>query len=67
MRRPGVSDEQPHHERCSNRKHSVVEKSDGDETRNQIGTSPEPDVLVKYIECGDSNNEQDFFILDARN
>jgi hypothetical protein len=26
-----------------------------------VGASPEPDVLMKYVECDDSNNQQDFF------
>ena len=39
----------------------MIEKSYGDEPRNQIGTPPEPDVLVKYVEGGDSNNQEEFF------
>ena len=39
----------------------MIEESDGDETKNQVGASPEPDVLMKHIEYDDSNNKQDFF------
>jgi len=39
----------------------LIEESDGDETKNQVGASPEPDVLMKHIEYDDSHNEQDFF------
>ena len=39
----------------------MIEESDWDEAKNQVGAPPEPDVLMKYVECGDSNNEQDFF------
>ena len=39
----------------------MIEESDRDEAKNQVGAPPEPDVLMKYVECDDSNNEQDFF------
>ena len=39
----------------------MIEESDGDETKNQVGASPEPDVLMKHIEYGYRNNKQDFF------
>ncbi len=37
----------------------MIEESDGDETKNQIGASPEPDVLMKHVEYDDSQNKQD--------
>ena len=37
----------------------MIEESDGDETKNQVGATPEPDVLMKHIKYGDGNNEQD--------
>ena len=37
----------------------MIEESDGDETKNQVGASPEPDVLMEHVEYDDSNNEQD--------
>ena len=39
----------------------MIEESDGDETKDQVGASPEPDVLMKHVEYNDGNNEQDFF------
>ena len=39
----------------------MIEESDGDETKNQVGAPPEPDVLMKHIEYGYRNNKQDFF------
>lgn len=39
----------------------MIEESDGDETKNQVGASPEPNVLMKHIEYDDRNNKQDFF------
>lgn len=38
----------------------MIKEPDWDETENQIGTPPEPDVLVKYVEGGDSNNQEEF-------
>ena len=38
----------------------MIKESDWDETENQVGTPPEPDVLVKYVEGGDSNNQEEF-------
>ena len=51
--------EQPHQQRCGDGKATLIEESDGDETKNQIGASPEPNVLMKHVEYDDSNNEQD--------
>jgi hypothetical protein len=39
----------------------LIEESDGDETKNQVGASPEPDVLMKHVEYDDSNHKQDVF------
>ena len=39
----------------------MIKESDWNETENQVGTPPEPDVLMKYVECDDSNNQEDFF------
>ena len=64
VRRPGVGDEQPHQKRCGDRKHSVVEEADRNETENQIRTPPEPDVLMKYVEASDRNNKQDAFHVE---
>jgi len=61
VRRPGEGDQQPHQQRCGDGKESVIEKSDGNETKNQMRTPPEPDVLMKYVECSDRNNKQDAF------
>ena len=37
----------------------MIEESDGDETKNQVGATPEPDVLMKHVEYDDCKNEQD--------
>ena len=37
----------------------MIEESDGNETKNQVGAAPEPDVLMKHVEYDDRNNEQD--------
>ena len=37
----------------------MIKESDGDETKNQVGATPEPDVLMKHVEYNDRNNEQD--------
>ncbi len=42
----------------------MVEESDGNETKNQTGTPPEPDVLMKYVEGSDRNNKQDAFHVE---
>ena len=39
----------------------MIEESDGDETKNQVGAAPEPDVLMKHIEYDYSNNKQESF------
>ena len=59
VRRPGITDEEPHQQRCRNGKQSVIEEADRNETKNQIRTPPEPDVLMKYVEGSDRNNKQD--------
>ena len=38
----------------------MIEESDWDETKNQVGASPEPDVLMKHIEYDYRNNKQEF-------
>ena len=38
----------------------MIKEADWNETENQVGTPPEPDVLVKYVEGGDSNNQEEF-------
>ena len=38
----------------------MIEEPDRDETKNQAGASPEPDVLMKHIEYYDSKNKQEF-------
>jgi hypothetical protein len=37
----------------------LIKESDGDETKNQVGAAPEPDVLMKHVEYSDGKNEQD--------
>ena len=59
VRRPGVRHQQPHQQRRGHRKAALIEESDGDETKNQVGAPPEPDVLMKHVEYNDRNNEQD--------
>jgi hypothetical protein len=61
VRWPGMCDEQPHQQRRGHGETSLIKESDWDETKNQVGASPEPDVLVKYVQSCDSNNEQEFF------
>jgi hypothetical protein len=61
VRWPRESDEQPHQQRGGDGETSLIKESDWDETENQVGTPPEPDVLVKYVEGGDSNNQEEFF------
>ena len=38
----------------------MIEEPDRDETKNQAGTSPEPDVLMKHVQYDDSKNKQEF-------
>src|ERR1051325_9371107 len=61
VRRPRESDEQPHQQCRGDGETSLIKESDWNETENQVGTPPEPDVLVKYVEGGDSNNQEEFF------
>ena len=61
VRRPGEGHEQPHQQRGGDGEAPLIEESDGDETKNQVGASPEPNVLMKHIEYDDRNNKQDFF------
>ena len=39
----------------------MIEKSDGDETKNQARAAPEPYVLMEHVEYEDGNNKQDLF------
>jgi hypothetical protein len=64
VRRPGEGDQQPHEQRRGDGKESVIEKSDRDKTENQMGTPPEPDVLMKYVKGSDRNNKQDAFHVE---
>src|ERR1051325_566003 len=59
VRRPGIGHEQPHQQRGSDGKGTLIKESDRDETKNQVGAAPEPDVLMKHVEYNDRNNEQD--------
>ena len=59
VRRPGVSHQQPHQQRGGHGKATLIEESDGNETKNQVGATPEPDVLMKHVEYNDRNDEQD--------
>jgi hypothetical protein len=61
VRRPGVGDEQPHQQRCGYGEQSVVEEPDRNETKNQMRTPPEPEVLMKYVEGSDRNDKQNAF------
>src|SRR5215211_7679678 len=47
--RPGEGDQQPHQQRRGDGKQSLIEESDGNETKNQMRTPPEPDVLMKDV------------------
>ena len=38
----------------------MIEESDRDETKNQAGASPEPDVLMKHVKNDHSKNKQEF-------
>src|SRR5688500_12398874 len=49
VRRPGEGDQQPHQQRRCDGKHSLIEESDRYETKNQMRTPPEPDVLMKDV------------------
>ena len=51
MRRPGKSDEQPHHQRSADREACMVKKSDGNKAENQrIRRTPKPDILMQDVE-----------------
>lgn len=39
----------------------MIEESDRDETKNQVGASPEPDVLMKHVEYDHGHDKQDVF------
>ena len=60
VRRPGISYQQPHQQRGRHREASLIEESDRDETKNQAGASPEPDVLMKHVKNDHSKNKQEF-------
>ena len=45
----------------------MIEEANRDETKNQVGASPEPDVLMKYVQYDDGNNEQGLFHCGAQN
>ena len=38
----------------------MIEESDRDETKNEAGAAPEPDVLMKHVQYDDSKNKQEF-------
>jgi hypothetical protein len=59
VRWPRVRHQQPHQQRRGYGKATLIEESDGDETKHQVGASPEPDVLMKHVEYKDSQNKQD--------
>src|ERR1044072_8006324 len=61
VRRPGISDQQPHQQRRRHRKASLIEESDRNETKNQARTPPEPDVLMKHVQYDDDKHKQDVF------
>src|SRR6185436_16694983 len=61
VRWPGVGYEQPHQQRSGYGKAALIEESDGDEIKNQVGASPEPNVLMKHVEYKHSQNKQDVF------
>ena len=39
----------------------MIEESYRNETKNQVGATPEPDVLMEHIEYDDSKNKQELF------
>ena len=39
----------------------MIEESDWNETKNQVGAAPEPDVLMKHVKHDDSKNKQEVF------
>jgi hypothetical protein len=61
MRRPGKGDQQPHQQRSGYRVTPLIEEADRNEAKYQVGTSPGPLVLAKYVECDDRNDQQEFF------
>src|ERR1044072_8916806 len=61
VRRPGISDQQPHQQRRRHRKASLIKESDRNETKNQARTPPEPDVLMKHVQYDDGKHKQDVF------
>src|ERR1043165_7480687 len=61
VRRPGISHQQPHQQRRRHRKASLIEEPNRNETKNQVRTPPEPDVLMKHVEYGDRKHKQDVF------
>ena len=61
VRRPGKGDEEPHKQCGGDGKESVIEETDGNKTENQTGASPEPDVLMKYVNDSDRNDKQNAF------
>src|SRR5689334_9828261 len=61
VRRPGVSHQQPHQQRGGHREASLIEESNWNETKNQAGAAPEPDVLMKHVKYDDSKNKQEVF------
>src|SRR5687768_5496417 len=64
MRRPCIFHEQPHNASRSHRKAGMVEQpnrneAEGNDSPN-VGSFPEPDVLVKDVENGHDNDQQFF-------
>jgi len=39
----------------------LIEESNWNETKNQAGAAPEPDVLMKHVKYDDSKNKQEVF------
>ena len=39
----------------------MIEESNRNETKNQAGAAPEPNVLMKHVEYDDSKNKQEVF------
>ena len=65
MRGPGEFHQQPHQQCRGHREASLVEKSDGNKTKDErVGRAPVPKILVQKVEQDGGNDEQYSFHLD---
>jgi hypothetical protein len=55
---PSVTHQQPHQQRDGQRITKMIEKSDGQETKNERrGCAPEPEVLMQHVKRDDGKGE----------